>query len=108
PAGRMEIGESLEEALIREIREELSLRIEVVKKLVKHIDPYTGDILTNFLCNPLNSEIEISSELSHAKWFNRDEIKRLQEIDSNLKHFLITGLRSNFSTIECENVDMQL
>ena len=96
PAGRVETGESLEEALKREVKEELSLRIKVVEKLVEHIDPYTGDTLTNFLCYPLTSDIEISSELSEAKWFGLDEIRRLREIDPNLKHFLVDGLRSNF------------
>jgi len=103
PAGRVETGESLEEALKREIREELGLRIEVVGKLVEHIDPYTADTLTNFLCNPLTSDIEISSELSEAKWFNLDEIIKLREIDPDLKHFLINALRPESSGCDEKN-----
>lgn len=96
PAGRPEMGEGLEEALKREMKEELSLKVEIVRKIIEHIDPYTGDKLTNFLCTPLTSKIEISSELSEAKWFTLDEIKRLRKIDPDLKKFLINGLKLNF------------
>ena len=41
PAGRVELGEGLEEALERELMEETSLRVRVVRRLTEHIDPYT-------------------------------------------------------------------
>jgi ADP-ribose pyrophosphatase YjhB (NUDIX family) len=93
PAGRQERGEGLEEALKREIKEELSLEVEIVRKLTEHIDPYTGDNLVNFLCIPLTSEIETSIELAEAKWFNLDEIQKTEEINPNLKQFLTELLR---------------
>ena len=95
PAGRPETGESLEAALKREIMEELSLKIKIVRKLVEHDDPYTGDKLTTFLCIPLTSKIEISPELSEAKWFDLDEIQKIKKIHSGLRQFLINGLKSN-------------
>lgn len=52
PAGRPEPGEYLEEALKREIKEELSLTIKIVRRLIEHVDPYMGDKLINFLCTP--------------------------------------------------------
>lgn len=93
PAGRPEMGEGLEEALKREIKEELSLEVEIVRKITEHIDPYTGDNLINFLCTPLTSEIKTSFELAGAKWFNLDEIQKIEEIDPNLKQFLIGVLK---------------
>jgi len=92
PAGRVESGESVEEALKREMREELGLRIKIIRKLVEHVDPYTGDKLINFLCTPLTSKIEISSELAEAKWFNSNETQKIEKIHPNLKQFLIKGL----------------
>lgn len=56
-----------EEALKREIREEIGLSIKIVRKLTEHIDPYTKEKLVDFLCIPLTSSIKISSELSEAK-----------------------------------------
>ena len=94
PAGSVELGESFEEALKREMREETGLRIKIVRKLVEHIDPYTGDKIVNFLCIPLTSGIETSSELMEAKWFDLREIQRLKKIHLGLKHFLIEGFKS--------------
>ena len=100
PAGRPERGEELEEAVKREMKEELSLRVKIVRKLVEHVDPYTGDILTNFLCTPLSSKIKISSELTEAKWFNVDEIRKIERIHSSLRQFLINGLKPNSFRID--------
>ena len=100
PAGRVESGEALEEALRREVMEELGLAIRIVGKLVEHVDPYTGDKLTNFLCTPLTLETEVSSELSEARWFNLNEIKDLTNIHHGLKQFLIDGLDSQFQSVK--------
>jgi 8-oxo-dGTP pyrophosphatase MutT (NUDIX family) len=94
PAGSVESGESLEEALKREISEELSLRIKVVRKLVEIVDSYTKDRLANFLCRPLTSRMEISSELSEAEWFDAKAIKALENIHAGLKQFLVDGFRN--------------
>ena len=93
PAGRVEKGENLEEALKREMMKELSISIEKVRKLIDHIDPYTGDKITNFLCTPLTSKVEISAELEEVKWFNLKEVKKLRKIHPSLKQFLLTYLK---------------
>ena len=94
PAGSVEPGEGLEKALEREMKEETGLSIKIVRKLIEHIDPYTGDKIVNFLCIPLTSRIETSSELMEAKWFNLTEIQRLKNIHLGLKQFLINGFKS--------------
>ena len=96
PAGRAEGSEGLEEALRREMQEELSLNVEIACKILEHIDPYTGDALINFLCRPLTSEIFISAELAEAKWFNLKEIERTHNMDLDLKQFLIDGLKRDW------------
>jgi 8-oxo-dGTP diphosphatase len=48
PTGGVEPGEGLEGALKCEMMEETGLRVMVVRKLLKHIDPYTGERLSNF------------------------------------------------------------
>jgi len=88
-------GEGFEEALKREMMEETGLRIKVVRKLTAIIDPYTRDKLINFLCTPLTSSIKISSELKETKWFDLNEIQRLENIHPGLKQFLIDGFKSH-------------
>jgi len=98
PAGSVEHGETLDEAVEREIKEETGLRIRTVRKLTEIVDPYTKEKLVNFLCIPLTSKIETSSELKEAKWFDIDEIRTLDNIHSGLKQFLVEGFRThNFS-----------
>jgi len=94
PAGKVEAGESLQQALMREVEEELNLEVKVARKLGEHLDPYAGDKLTNFLCVPLGSEIRTSSELAEAKWFNLEEVKRMRGIHPGLRQFLVDGLKS--------------
>jgi 8-oxo-dGTP pyrophosphatase MutT (NUDIX family) len=96
PAGKLERGEDLEEALRREMGEELGLSIRIVRKLIEHVDPYTGDRLTNFLCVPKESKIEVSSELAEARWFDLNEVKNLSDIHPDLKQFLIDSLEHSF------------
>lgn len=86
----------MEEALKRELKEELGLTVKIVRKLTQHIDPYTKDKLVNFLCTPLTLKTRISWELAEARWFSLDEVKRMREIHPGLKEFLITGLDSHF------------
>lgn len=75
--------------------EEISLRIKIVRKLVEHIGPYTGDMLTNYLCTPLSSEIKSSSELAEAKWFSLEEIQKLERIHFGFKQFLTDETKSH-------------
>ncbi len=92
PAERVEPGETLHEALKREIDEETGLEIRIVRKVDERVDPYTGDPLTNFLCVPLTSRIETSSELMDTRWFDRNGVSGLEDIHEGLKRFLIEGL----------------
>jgi len=94
PAGRMKLGESPEEALKREMKEELSLEVDVVRELTEVIDPYTKDGLINFLCTQRTSNIVTSSELEEAKWFNTNEIRGIVNINRDLKQFLLLVLDS--------------
>jgi len=94
PAGSVEPGEKFVEALKREMLEETGLKIEIVKKLTEIMDPYTKDKLVNLLCIPLTSSIEISSELKETKWFDLNEIQRLENIHPDLKQFLVDRLKS--------------
>ena len=74
PGGKMEPGESPEEALKREIWEELETRI-VIERLVKTIEyDYPKFHLTMhcFLCRIESGNLTLK-EHEAAKWLNKDE-----------------------------------
>lgn len=93
PAGRVERGESLEEALRREMKEEIGLGIRILRSVDERVDPYTGDRLVNLLCVTSTPNFELSEELEEAGWFGPDEIEEIDDIHPGLKRFLLDGLR---------------
>ena len=75
PGGKIEQGESPEEALIREIREELDVDIRVGRLLETVEYDYPNFHLTMhcFICELLSEEI-ILKEHEDAKWLEEDEL----------------------------------
>ncbi len=50
PGGKVEDGESHEEAVVRELREEIGLSCHVVRRIGERGHPVTGRTITYFLC----------------------------------------------------------
>lgn len=75
PGGKIEQGESPEEALIREIREELDVDIKVGRLLETVEYDYPNFHLTMhcFICELLSEEI-VLKEHEDAKWLEEDEL----------------------------------
>ena len=78
PGGKMETGETPEEALKREIWEELETHI-VVERLVETVEwDYPTFHLTMhcYLCHVESGHLELK-EHEAAKWLNKDELERV-------------------------------
>ena len=79
-AGFMEPGETLEDAVRREVREESNIRVGRVKYLACQPWPFPSSLMTGFLCEALSDEITIDpEELAEARWFSRAEIRAMVE-----------------------------
>jgi len=102
PGGSVEFGEKIEDAILREIREEVGVDIELLRLLVvtSHIMPEEGQhwVPATYLAKiksgePKNLE---PGKISEVKWFNINEVPEnltqpTQESIDALKEILKSG-----------------
>ena len=75
-AGFVEPGESLEEAVAREIWEEAGITVSDVRYHSSQPWPFPASLMLGFHATATSTEIKlISDELDDARWFERDELR---------------------------------
>ncbi|MGA8943455.1 MAG: NUDIX domain-containing protein [Thermoactinomyces sp.] len=87
PGGGMELGESIEQCIIREVKEETGLDVEVVKCIGIYTDPHhliqysDGEVRQQFSilfeCRIIGGKIAVSSESTQVKFFSKKELALL-------------------------------
>jgi NAD+ diphosphatase len=74
-AGFADIGESLEETLVREVREEVGIVVRDVRYFGSQPWPFPNSLMIAFTAHWESGEIAVDpAELSDAKWFRADEL----------------------------------
>ncbi|HEX3953550.1 MAG TPA: NAD(+) diphosphatase [Stellaceae bacterium] len=75
-AGFMEPGETVEEAVRREVWEESGVKVGRVRYVACQPWPFPSTLMMGFLCEGLTSQITVDpEELAEARWFSRDEVR---------------------------------
>lgn len=94
PGGKVESGETLEESLIREIREELGMEIRILKALspVLHHYPNLSVKLWPFVCSSEKGE-PILKEHHAILWLEKEELEGLDWAEADV------GVFSEFSKV---------
>lgn len=94
PGGKMEVGESREKALVREIREELDTEIEVGKfiQTVEYDYPQFHLIMHCYLCTVISGEL-VLKEHEDAKWLTRDMLDSVDWLPAD--EAVIEGLKNS-------------
>ncbi|TFI56507.1 NAD(+) diphosphatase [Sphingomonas parva] len=74
-AGFVEPGESVEEAVAREIREEAGIEVRNVRYVASQPWPFPGQLMMACVAEALSSELTLDlTELEHGFWASREEV----------------------------------
>ena len=74
-AGFVETGETLEEAVVREVHEEVGIKIKNIRYFASQPWPYPCGLMVGFTADYVSGDLHLQrSELDDAGWFDRDHL----------------------------------
>jgi 8-oxo-dGTP diphosphatase len=74
PGGGMEPGETVDDALRREIREEVGIEVHIDYLVGVYSKPQKSEVVLTFLCHPASGTPGTSDEVSEVGWFPTDAL----------------------------------
>ena len=84
-AGFVEPGESLSEAVVREVREESGIEVGSIRYRSSQPWPFPASLMLGFRAERVGGELSVASqELADARWFERSDFARRREIGLRL------------------------
>ena len=86
PGGKVEKGESLESCLIREIQEELGIKVKVISKMASNIHTYQGNKqieLIPFRCRITDGKIQLR-EHKQILWLKKESLLDLDWAEADI------------------------
>jgi NAD+ diphosphatase len=74
-AGFIEAGENAEEALAREVMEEVNVKVSEVRYYGSQSWPFPSQLMLGYFCKYEEGNIQLNdAELEEARWFDLDDL----------------------------------
>ncbi|WP_404340415.1 NAD(+) diphosphatase [Pseudoalteromonas mariniglutinosa] len=90
-AGFVDPGETLEQAVTREVMEEAGIEVENVRYIASQPWPFPSSIMFGFVAKAKSEQICVDKdELDDARWFSRDELNQFGQWHEQGEHFKLT------------------
>src|SRR5690349_1617301 len=74
PGGGMEVGETVDEALCREVREETGLEVKVEQLTGVYSKPQKQEVVLTFLCQVIGGTLQSTEEARESRYFTPDAL----------------------------------
>ena len=104
PGGGMELGETVDEAMRREVREETGLEVEVERLVGVYSKPQKQEVVLTFRCRAVGGVLSETEESRECRYFAPDALpvnilpkhrQRVEDALLNLPHAVIRAQRTS-------------
>src|SRR5260370_6358200 len=76
PGGGTESGETVDEAVCREVREETGLEVKVERLVGVYSKPQKQEVVLTFLCQVIGGTLQPTEETRESRYFSLDSLPR--------------------------------
>jgi len=76
PGGGLRQGEAVAEGIVREVKEETGLIVDVERLVGVYSKPYKNEVVLTFVCHRMSGELRPTEEATEWRYFSVDELPR--------------------------------
>lgn len=96
-AGFIDIGETVEQAIIREVKEEVGIEVDDLKYICSQPWLFPDSLMLGFTAKYVSGDLNINKdEIEFAGWFDKDNLPKLPDTMSIGRHLIDQHLKQRY------------